>query len=101
MFGSIRLNVEPLEAREVPAVIGWVKGVPQPEPPTVVGKVTMVKVETTPITLKAGMLLPALSKIDFPSTLPKSGMLLPALNQGVEQSSADTDTILDPVFAGR
>jgi hypothetical protein len=70
------LTLNALEDRAVPAVIGVVKGGPQPEPSTVIGKVAIVKVEpVAPVVAagdKAGMLLPALR----PAV---AGMLLPAL----------------------
>lgn len=65
------LSLEAMESREVPAVIGWVKGGPQPEPPTA------------------------------PTSSVKFGILLPALQPVASQPVAVPNGILFPVFVGR
>lgn len=59
------LTLEAMESREVPAVVGWVKGGPQPEPPT-----------APAYSAKFGILLPALKPVVSQPAAPH-GILFP------------------------
>jgi len=85
------LTLDALEAREVPAFIGLVKGGPQPEPPTVVG--------TTAVVADAGYAKWAMPPFAVGG---KTGILLPSLSPAAPTpAAAAPNGILFPVFVGR
>ncbi len=108
-MSKITLTLDALESREVPAFIGLVKGGPQPEPPTVLTNVAFVKVEPPP-PVKAGILLPSLSKNlpnpfnskvePTPPLTDKAGILLASLSKDLP-NPFNSQVELPPLFGGK